>query len=808
MQLTAELLLLLCAISALVIGSAVRQMLHGKKLPYTVALMLVGLLLGGLDRSGLLREIDPVSNQMVSYIATMEPHLILALFLPILIFESAFNMEPHLFKRLFPQISLLAVPGLIIATVLTAWACRMFLPWQWSWTEALLFGALISATDPVAVVALLKELGAPKRLETLLEGESLLNDGTAIVIFLLFLGLLQPGAAMSGMTLVDFVVVAIGGGVLGWLIGRLFLIWMRRLQQDPLAQISLSVVSAFFCYMLAEVVLHLSGVVAVVALGLTLATHIALWLPNKVIRFLDQFWHLLAHVANTLAFLLVGITIAVNIPLDDKLSWGLIPWVYLIVMLVRTITVALLYPVLKKMPGGFRLDKAIVLVWGSLRGAVALVLALSLMHAPSLSDERGHQILFLTAGVVSLTLLINAATMRHLCQWLKLDRLSPAKQAAMDHACGLLNQATLASAAELKNNPHLRLSNWPRIEQQLGIQQTHELGTPTDREALFRQLLEAERQLYWQQYHQGYLSRSALHKLLQALDLALDGKPQLNHHQILDQLTKPPLWHRLISQLPGWQNNTLALGQQRLRLQYGMARGFVQAQQDLQILLPTLSPPAEIANEAMHLLHENQRQLEFRLAALEQHYPALCRALQTHISQRVLLNNRAETIEKLASQGLLESGEREKLLTDNQMKKAQLQHFKLPSLHENQLQQLQQLESLQKWPIEHLQSLLRHGQHRLIDEGELLFNEKSRSCWLLLLAGTVQVFDTDKGHITDISAKGAGVQLGQDPATPTPCTNRAKAICAVEVLSFDQQQWQAMAKEYPVLIKRLLNLPK
>ncbi|GAA5218618.1 cation:proton antiporter [Corallincola platygyrae] len=808
MALTAELLLLLCAIFALVIGSAIRQLLHGRSLPYTVALLLVGLALGALDRSGLLIQVDPVSNQLVTYIATMEPHLILALFLPILVFESAFNMEPHLFKRLFPQISLLAVPGLLITTLLTAWACKSLLPWEWSWPEALLFGALISATDPVAVVALLKEIGARKRLETLLEGESLLNDGTAIVLFLLFLGLLQPGATIGGDTLIRFVVVAAGGALVGYLFGRLFLVWIRNLSSDHLSQISLSVASAFFCYMFAELILHVSGVVAVVTLGLTLTSQIALWLPSKVLRFLNQFWHLLAHVANTLAFLLVGITIAVNIPLGDTLSWGLIPWVYLLVMGIRAVTVFLLYPFLKMLPGGFRLDKALVMVWGSLRGAVALVLALSLVHVPELATERGHQILFLTAGVVSLTLLINAATMRSLCKWLKLDQLPPAKQAAMDHASSLLNQSVADGAKALKQDPLFALSNWPRIEQQLGLDDQTAPAQQPDLDALFRQLLEAERQFYWQQYHQGYLSRASLHQMLKALDLALDGCPKLDHYADIANMIKPGLWMKWRHRLPGGEGRQFKQEQRYVERQYEIGLSFLRAQTALEELLDQLSLPDTLSEPAKHALHENSRQWKIKLEAMAQHYPALCRAVQTRIANRVLLEKRSEAIDKLASQGLLESGERTKLQQDNRQRRRASEQSAKWSQQENVLAQLQQLNTTSSWPIEHLQSLVRNGKHKLIAEGELIFPEPHSHHWLLLLAGTVQVFDRQAGLVTDVTLKQAGVQLGVDPTGKAECSKGLKAICPVEVLLLDRTAWSAISKEFSALPAKLLQLPK
>ncbi len=147
-------LLLLFIALALVVGSFTRQLLKKSTIPYTVALLLLGLLFGFLNRAQWL-EFTPVFKNTLNLVAEVDPHLILFVFLPTLIFESAFSLEVHLFRRIFTQIAILAVPGLLIATLATAALVKGTFPWEWSWPLALMFGALISATDPVAVVALL-----------------------------------------------------------------------------------------------------------------------------------------------------------------------------------------------------------------------------------------------------------------------------------------------------------------------------------------------------------------------------------------------------------------------------------------------------------------------------------------------------------------------------------------------------------------------------------------------------------------------------------------------------------------------------
>ena len=175
---------------------------------------------------------------------------------------------------------------------------------------SLLFGALISATDPVAVVALLKEVSSRKRLETLIEGESLFNDGTAIVLFTLFsltlgtaeMNILQATGRFCWVVSMGLIIGVITGGfILGW-IGRIF--------NDPLIEITLTIVSAYFVFYMAENVLHVSGVVAVVSLALLFASIGRTRISPEVGGFLHHFWELLAYMANTLIFLIVGILIA------------------------------------------------------------------------------------------------------------------------------------------------------------------------------------------------------------------------------------------------------------------------------------------------------------------------------------------------------------------------------------------------------------------------------------------------------------------------------------------------------------------
>eukprot|EP01084_Bolivina_argentea_P058669 107129_1 len=164
----------------LLVGNIVRHISieTGSLLPYTVVLLLIGMFLGWIEDKA-----DTILGEGIAQVKNISPHLLLGALLPPLIFESAFGCNWHVMWREFGQSNLLAFPGVIINAILTAIFCVYVFPYGWSWSEAITFGSIVSATDPVAVVAILSELGASKRLSTLIEGESLLNDGSAFVIF-------------------------------------------------------------------------------------------------------------------------------------------------------------------------------------------------------------------------------------------------------------------------------------------------------------------------------------------------------------------------------------------------------------------------------------------------------------------------------------------------------------------------------------------------------------------------------------------------------------------------------------------------
>ncbi len=385
-----------------VIATAVAIAVRRLYVPYTVALVVAGLVLGGL-------HLSPAPH--------LTQDLLYTIFLPGLLFEAAFHVEFQEFWRNRIAISALAVPGVIASTVLVA---AMLAPLGhvphvlpgFGWREALVFGALISATDPIAVVSLFRSLGAPRRLTTLLDSESLLNDGTSIVFFTLSLGLVAGTVVESGAIVAQFFIIVGLGALLGAIIGTAASTIMRRVS-DAMIEITLTTMAAYGSFVCAQTQ-HYSGVIATVTAGMicgNFGCRSAMSASTRVT--VISFWEYISFALNSIVFLLIGFSVRLSVLLT---YWLPIVLAYLVVTASRTLVVAgscaLLAPTREHFPWRW----TPVLTWGGLRGALPMVLALSLPEAFPFREA----IVALTFGVAVLSILIQGTTTSTLIRWLGL----------------------------------------------------------------------------------------------------------------------------------------------------------------------------------------------------------------------------------------------------------------------------------------------------------------------------------------------------------------------------------------------------
>ncbi len=399
------------------------------RIPYTIAMVLVGLGVSVLHL-----------GQDLHLSIDLEPDLILLIFLPGLLFEASYHVDLTLLRVNLRSILLLAIPGVLISTIVVGFLVNVGL--NLSLPIALLFGVIISATDPVAVVALFKELGVDKRLSIIVEGESLFNDGVAIVGYALLVGIAAGTTVFSlADSAVGFVVTVAGGATLGLVVGFLFAELMKR-TENPLIDIALTFILAYGTYMLAEEVLHglVSPVIAVVVAGIVVGNYEAEGHHSATsTTMIVTFWEFMVFVINSAVFLLIGLEVDGNLLLENV---GPVLFAIATVLVARIIVVYGLRLIINRRAQLLPLPWAHVMFLGGMRGAVSVALVLSL---PWVIESR-QAIVALVFGGVLFSVIVQGLCIRPLLNHLGLTRRS-GKQREFEEALAQVAAAQASSDA-------------------------------------------------------------------------------------------------------------------------------------------------------------------------------------------------------------------------------------------------------------------------------------------------------------------------------------------------------------------------
>lgn len=406
------------------------------RIPYTVFLAAIGIALGFVLTPLHHMDLGIVSDFLSgarSFGLTSE--VVFFLFLPALVFESALAIDVRrLLADIWP-ILLLAIVGLLISAFLVGgaiWAVAGV-----PFVVCLLLGAILSATDPVAVVAIFKDLGAPKRLAVLVEGESLFNDATAIVLFNILAAMILTGAGASVPAGVQsFLTVFIGGIAVGIVMSWFYVKIIARVANMAVVEVTLTISLAYLSFLVAEHYLHVSGVMATVVSALMIGSRGRTAISADGWHLLKETWETIGFWANSLIFVLVGLAVPVIMANIASDYWLILAVALVSAFIARAGLTYVMVPAMAflriGMPvsGGFRS----VMWWGGLRGAVSLALALSVYENPAFSLEVREFVVTLVCGFVLFTLFVNAPTVGLVMRFFKLDKLSASDLVVRDRA--------------------------------------------------------------------------------------------------------------------------------------------------------------------------------------------------------------------------------------------------------------------------------------------------------------------------------------------------------------------------------------
>lgn len=681
---------LLLTIGGLIIGAILKSLLKHSRLPYTVGLFAIGIILGVMNRTGVFQSL-PELHDAVSSVANINPDLILYLFLPILIFDAAYELNLHIFKKTLANATLLAAPGLIICMLLTGalmMGVATFIPGfeSWTWAFALMFGALISATDPVAVVALLHELKTSKRFSTLVDAESLLNDGTGIVCFMLFFGAYAAGETTHASPVITFIREVGLSTLLGFLLARIVIWFITRINSEEMVQNSVIILAAYLTFILSQYYLGVSGVIALVAFGLTVTYVGKPRLKPQVNTFMEHFWELLTYIANTLIFILVGVVIAEKV----DFSWGalgVLILIYIALNLIRFAMIMLLYPVMKRLGYGLTRRESVILTWGGLRGALAMTLALMVSYTPAIPEDIRSQVLFFTAGIVTLTLCINATTMRALLNRFGLTHVPSARTMLAYRIEKSIRDNSEKYLEGLKKRDALEGANWHKVESYMTSQPQEPAKNPQNKAMLPEirlRVLDKEKAICREIYEEGVISKPVFLRLMNSLDELYDhdGNYPLNVRTSIFKFCQRTDLLNTLRNIPYLQNWMTFYFRERITVVYDLGRGFIILQKGSLKLLDDLRASEWVTGEQDSVLdtlreeiNDNINRMSAFINNLADNFPKAYGHALTIKSIRMLLSNERRTVKQLINNGMLSEKDAERLLDDIEERTDEINSF-------------------------------------------------------------------------------------------------------------------------------------
>ena len=797
----------------LLVAAAVLALSKKLRLPFTVMLVVAGI---GLSEWA--RWSPDFLASLVEF--RISPDVIMFVFLPTLIFESSLHLDARELRRNLIPVLTLAVPGLLISTAIIGSLVAFFTPIDFA--AALVLGAILSATDPVAVISLFKQLGAPRRLTILVEGESLFNDATAIVASQILLAIAVAGyvstqTIISGIA--DFGFVFFGGAIVGWILAVGVGYLLGKVEGDPLIEISLTTFLAYFSFLVAEHVLHVSGVMATVAAALTIGGWGRSKISPSVSEYLENFWEYLAYMANALIFLLVGLQIDL---VAIGASWSMLVWVIFAMLVARAAVVFTLVPLVGQLPGSDEINRKYqtVMYWGGLRGAIALAIALSL------GDFRhADTFVVLVTGAVLFTLILPGLTIEKLIKTLGLHRPPLADRMAEAEARLGARRSALTTLPDLQKEASISARTATRLgidyqldldeaEQHFANQWQQELDDTQEYNLLLLKCFSVQKAFYHEKLGRGHLSEQTYRNLVYALNVEGDS---LRYQGVLPRIPPRSKWGR-------WLRNTWMRFMQRLGFldtyaesirSHATAQDYEYAWAGYHGCMRVLASIDNLSRHShtrkavvtdLHALFNRWAQgARKKLDIVAEEFPEFFDASQQRLAERTMLHSQRDFIVGERRSGAIPNSVATLLLEELDNEIRALRGYDTTQLKIDASELLRKMPVFNELPEAEFEHILACLKQRTVPARQDLIQQGDRGETLYLIArGRIRVLRIEKEEEIEITVLQAGDFIGERGfLNNEACTATFRALTPCAIYELKRRDLEAGNASCPGLIAAL-----
>jgi CPA1 family monovalent cation:H+ antiporter len=777
------------------------------KVPFAVALVIAGFAVAQLAPYG-----HEILRPFVDYKFT--PEVFLYVFLPTLIFETAFNMDTRELRDNILPITTLAIPGLLISTVIIGLLISKFTHIELP--AAMLLGAILSIIDHVAVGALLKQVGAPKRLMILMEGESLLSEVTLIVaahiLFgMAFAGHISSGAVLSGV--VKFFIVFAGGISVGVLTAFITGFILSKVRDNPLIELSLIIILAYMSFFILEHYFHVSGVLATASAGIIMGGWGRSKISPSVHKLLAEVWEYLAYLANAFIFLLLGLQI--NIPSLVK-SLHILVWVIPAMLLARGVIVYGLIPIVGRLPNTFRIDLRYqtVMYWGSMRGGIAIAMLLSLG-----AFKYTETFVAVITGAVLFTLLVQGLSIKKLVTMLELDKPSLADKLAQLESVFSAKKHALTRIPELRTGGLFSSSIADSLyaKCKTSMDETHleleelrseKLDKEKEVQMVFFRSFAEEKAMYYEMFSKEHLTESAYRDLSYSLDIQMDGLryqgclPETSLHSMGGK-QKERILNVLLTRMPFLRFLHDKLHATRTAIQYEEVWGRYQASarvlKSLDEMMKHTPGRAEVIGEVRKAYYHWNESARERIDAIAEQFPEFVTSMQQRLSERMLIHAEREAIEENERNGTLSHSVAETILERLAEEIHLLRGSVTGKLEVGPYELLNKVHFFQNVQKEDFAKIVERLRSRTVPAGNTIIRQgDAGNSMYFIVRGVVRISLADAGEERDLATMMAGDFFGEI-ALLEHCTRTAtcRAVTPCALYELTRKDFEIIIATYP-----------